>query len=389
MSTRKTRRPEGVETHHRKSCRSRAGGRCNCEPSYRAKITLPDGRPFRSKRLTTEAAAVNWRIDQLAALNHGTLVEPVRTTLRAAADEFITDAKAGHTLNRKGQRYRPSVLRDYEGDLRRHVLPTLGDKRLSDIRRGDVQRLIDDLQRSGLAPSTIRNALDPVRRIFDRAVRRELIPFTPCQHLELPRGTGTRERVATPAEAIDLIAALPYADRALWATAFYAGLRMGELRGLRWCDIDLDAGAIHVRRTWDDVDGAQEGGKTRAATRAVALIAELRPILLAHKLATGRRDEDLAFGRTSTEAHDRTTIRRRARRAWIEAGLRPITPHECRHTFGSLLAAAGVDVGERQRQMGHTSSAMMDRYTHGLDGSVIEAGRRLQAWLDEQRSAAG
>ena len=70
----------------------------------------------------------------------------------------------------------------------------------------------------------------------------------------------------------------------------------------------------------------------------------------------------------------RSTIRRRALKGWDAAGLTPITPHEARHTFGSMLAAAGVDAGERQRQMGHASSAMMDRYTHGIDGSVAEAG---------------
>jgi hypothetical protein len=53
-----------------------------------------------------------------------------------------------------------------------------------------------------------------------------------------------------------------------------------------------------------------------------------------------------------------------------------------------MLRAAGVDDSECQRQMGHCSSAMMDRYTHGLPGSVTEAGRKLQDWIDAQREAA-
>jgi integrase len=280
------------------------------------------------------------------------------------------------------------VIRDYKGDLDRHVIPQLGDRRLGDVRRCDLQELVDNLVGRGLAPSTVRNAFDPVRRIFDRAVKRDLIPFSPCQHLDLPRGTGTRDRVATPAEAAAYIAALPTEDEALWATAFYAGLRVGELRGLRVMDVDLRTRVIRVERTWDDVEGEQDGGKSKAARRMVTLIEELRPILARHIVATGRRGDDLVFGRTPTQAHDRTTIRRRARAAWKAAGLDPITPHECRHTFGSMLAAAGVDVNERQRQMGHASSAMMDRYTHGIDGSVTEAGQRLQAWLDRQHGRA-
>ncbi len=376
-----TRLPEGIEVHHKKACRSRAGRRCNCQPSFRAKATTPAGR-VTSPRFPTLAAARNWRADTLAAVNAGSFIPPTTVTVREAAETFIEGAREGTILSRKGAPYRPSVVRDYRADLRRHVLPALGNRRLSDVRRGDVQRLVDDLVARGLAPSTVRNAIDPLRRIFDRAVKRDLVPFSPCQHLEMPRGTGRRERVASRDEARALVAALPESERAIWATALFAGLRMSELRALRWCDVDLKAPAIRVTRSWDDVEGPMEGGKTLAAVRTVAMIDELRPILVSHQLATGRRGEDLVFGRTATVAATRTTIRSRALRAWKAAGLTAIAPHECRHTFGSMFAAAGVDTGERQRQMGHTSSAMMDRYTHGLDGSVAAAGHRLQAWLD-------
>jgi len=334
-------------------------------------------------------------------VKQGTYVEPTHVTLDQAARDFIAGARSGTVLNRKGSRYRPSVVRDYDADLKRHVLRTLGAKRLSDIRRADVQQLVDALHERGLAPSTVRNALDPLRRIFDRAVKRDLVPFSPCQNLDLPRGTGRRERVASPPEAARLIAALDERDRALWATALYAGLRMGELRGLRWSDVDLDANVIQVRRTWDDEEGEQDGGKTLAAVRDVMLIGELRPYLIAHRLLTGRRD-GLVFGVTADKAMVRSTIRSRALAAWRAANertsqvaregtdvdpstlLQPITPHEARHTFASILAAAEIDAGERQRQMGHTSATMMDRYSHGFDGSIAAASKRVQAFLDAQ-----
>ena len=308
--------------------------------------------------------------------------------MREAAAEFIEGARSKHIMSRNGEPYSPSTTRDYEGDLDRYVLPTLGDKRLSDVRRGDVQRLVDALVKRGLKGSTVRNALDPLRRIFTRAVQRDLIPFSPCQNLDVPRATGTRDRVATPTEAAALIAAMPTNERALWATLFYAGLRMGEARALRCSDVDLSENVIRVSRSWDDKEGAQDRGKTKAATREIAIVGELRPYLTAHLLATGRRESDLIFGRTATDALTRSTVRTNAHRAWKKAGLAPITPHECRHTFGSMIAAAGVDAGERQRQMGHASSAMMDRYTHGLDGSVAAAGQKLQRWLDAQRGEA-
>jgi integrase len=281
--------------------------------------------------MPTLAAAKNWRSDTLASINRGSYIQPTKTTVREAADEFIAGMGDGRVLNRNGRRYKPSAIRDYEGDLHRHVLPRLGDRALSDVRRGDVQLLVDDLQAAGLSGSTIRNALDPLRRIFIRAVERDVVPFSPCQHVRVPRGGNKRERVATPDEAAALLAALPDSERALWAAAFYAGLRMGELRALRWSDVDLGNHVLQVARSWDDEAGELHEAKSRAGTRTVTIIPELRPHLAAHKLATGRRGDDLVFGATADIAPIRTTIRSRARRAWATAGLQPITPHECPH----------------------------------------------------------
>jgi integrase len=247
---------------------------------------------------------------------------------------------------------------------------------------------VDDLTKRDLKPSTVRNAIDPLRRIFDRAVKRDLIPYSPCQHLDMPHGTGKREHVATPAEANALVQALPPSERALWAAAFFAGLRMGELRALRWSDVDLAENVLRVCRSWDDDEGEQDSAKTVAGTRTVGIVPALRPHLVAHKLATGRGGNDLVFGRTADRAMIRTTIRSRARRAWKAAKLVPITPHECRHTFASMMLAAGVDRGEVMRQMGHAGTAVLDRYTHGIDDSVAEAARRFQTYLDAHTGEA-
>jgi len=100
---------------------------------------------------------------------------------------------------------------------------------------------------------------------------------------------GRRDRIASPAQAAALVAALPVAERALWATALYAGLRRGELRALRWNDVDFDAGVIRVERGWDDDPKVGEiAVKSDAGRRAVPLIGVLRRIIATHKLATGR-----------------------------------------------------------------------------------------------------
>ena len=113
------------------------------------------------------------------------------------------------------------------------------------------------------------------------------LALNPTTGLELPAVRGGRDRIADPVEAARLLAAVPPGELALWATAMYAGLRRGELRALRWDDIDFDAGILRVERGWDDYEG-EIAGKTRAASRTVPIAAVLGRELVAHKLRTGR-----------------------------------------------------------------------------------------------------
>src|SRR5262249_2798276 len=220
------------------------------------------------------------------------------------------------------------------------ILPELGAARLSNINRLDLQDLADRMLADGRDPSTIRNTFLPLRAIFRRAVARGEVAVNPTTGLELPAVRGRRERIASPDEAEQLIEALPESDRALWATAFYAGIRLGELRALRWTDVDLPAGVIHVRRAWDQKAGHIEP-KSRAGLRDVPIPTVLRSYLAAHRLAAAS-DAGLVFGRRPTHPFNPATVNIRARKAWREAELAPIGLHEARPTYPSLMIAAGV-----------------------------------------------
>jgi len=105
-------------------------------------------------------------------------------------------------------------------------------------------------------------------------------------------------------EAEALLAALPDRDRALWATAMFAGLRLGELQALRVESIDLASGVVRIERGWDAKEGEIEP-KSAAARRRVPIPAVLRDYLLDHLMATRRTGADLAFGRTESSPFDR------------------------------------------------------------------------------------
>jgi integrase len=94
--------------------------------------------------------------------------------------------------------YKPSALRGYELGLRTRVLPALGDKQLSEIRRSDLQRLVNRLMAEGLSASSIRNALLPVRAIYRNALALDEVAVNPTTGVQLPAVRGRRERIASP-----------------------------------------------------------------------------------------------------------------------------------------------------------------------------------------------
>src|SRR5207244_3843030 len=102
------------------------------------------------------------------------------------------------------------------------------------------QDLADELAATGLSASSIRNTILPLRAIYRRALDRGQVALNPTLELALPAVRGTRERIAVPSEATTLLDTLPLPDRTLWATALYAGLRLGELQALNWNHIDLE-----------------------------------------------------------------------------------------------------------------------------------------------------
>jgi integrase len=287
--------------------------------------------------------------------------------------------------------------------LRERVLQEFGPVRLNDLQRADVQRFADELLGAGLSPSRIRNVLMPLRVIYRRAVEDGIVAVNPTSNLRLPAVRGTRDRIASPEEAARLLAALR-ADKALWGTALYGGLRRGELRGLLWEDIDLATGVIRVERAMDDATGVLIEPKSAAGRRKVPIPAVLRELLIEAKLGCGWA-EGYAFGWRHDRPFTPKAVLRRALTAWTGANARetaqaeeegrepdllePIGLHESRHTYASLMIAAGVNAKALQTYMGHSSVTITyDRYGHLMPGNEDEAAGLLDAYLMQRAATA-
>jgi integrase len=391
---------EGIRKRHSKGCNARSGGRCNCNAGWEASIYLTrEGRKLR-RTFARESEAKSWRTDARAAANARSLRTPSQVTVEQAAWLWLEAARSGAVRDRSGHQYKPGTLREYGRALGLRVLPDFGGLRLSELTRAELQDFVDRMLDRKLAASTIRNTMNPLQAIYRHAVRRELVAVNPTREVDLPAARGRRERIATAAEAARLIAALPDSDRPIWATAFYAGLRRGELQALRASDIDLRRAEITVQRSWDQYEGPISP-KSKAGVRTVPILGVLRDQLDARVLATG---SDLVFGRGVDEPFGPKGIADRAKRVWATVNerereaaeregrdpelLRPITLHECRHTFASLLIDAGVNPKAIQEFMGHaTIEETFSRYGHLMPGARDQARELVDAYLRSSRAA--
>ncbi|MFL5844513.1 MAG: tyrosine-type recombinase/integrase [Solirubrobacteraceae bacterium] len=354
-------------------------GRCGCSPRYRASVwSVRDGKKVR-KSFRTLAEARAWRSDGQSALRAGVMRAPSSRRLSDAAEGWLEGARAGAVRNRSGDVYKPSTIRGYEQSLRLRLLPEFGTARIGDIARSDVQDFVDRMMLAGHDAATVRNTLMPLRVIFRRALVRGEVAVNPTIGLELPAVRGTRDRVASPLEARQLLLALSQ-DREVWATAMYAGLRLGEIQALTWDAVDLERNVIQVVRSWDPVEGPI-APKSRAGHRVVPVPTVLRELLLAYRVGRPHGDE-LVFGRSGGRTFNPWSINTRAYRVWKKAGLNRITLHECRHTYASFMIAAGVNAKALSTYMGHSSVTItFDRYGHLMPGNEAEAASLLDTYL--------
>jgi integrase len=393
---------EGIVRRHSAGCPAKSGKRCQCRAGYEAWVYLPHEKKKVRKTFARKAEAKSWRADALGAVSKRTLQSPSPTTVEQAAWLWLEAAQSGGVRDRSGHIYKPGTLREHRRSLAQRVLPEFGETRFADLSRAEVQSFVDRLLGEGLSPSTVGNTLNPLQAMYRHAIRRDLVVVNPTRDVELPADRSRRDRIASAAEAERLLLALPVEDRPIWATAFYAGLRRGEIQALRPSDVDFASSEITVNRSWDQYEGPIPT-KSRAGRRTVPLIGVLRSYLETVEIDSA---SELFFGRKDGEPFAPKSISQRAARAWEEANqrerkaaerdgrepdpLRPITLHECRHTFASLLIDAQVNAKAIQEFMGHaTIEETFSRYGHLMPGARNQAREMIDAYLSASSERPG
>ncbi|MBA2643147.1 MAG: site-specific integrase [Actinobacteria bacterium] len=315
----------------------------------------------------------------------GERVSPTRATFAEVAEAWLATQT----------QLRPRTRASYESLLRVHVVPRIGRLRIAEITEDDVAFVIAEMQKGDSKAWTIRTALTPLGRVLSYAARRGFIAVNPIRHLERGERPSPGRREMRILQRGEITALLDVADpryRPLLAIAVFTGLRLGELLGLAWQDVDLGDGVIHVRKQLDR-DGQRVAPKTPQAMRDVVLMPALGRLIREHRLASRHsRPRDLVFASALGTGLDRRNVSRRGlERAVERAGLGdPSRPtlrfHDLRHTFASLLVAQGMNVVFVSRQLGHASPDITLRvYAHLFDSA--EHSRRASELLDAEFGA--
>jgi len=338
-------------------------------PVWYAKYRLPDGRQVQKKLgpawtrrgrpasgYFTKTLAQTWLDSTLAEIRRGELPGMVRTgaTFADAAAEWLRYVEHERAC-------KPRTVEDYT-TMVRILNGSFGNARLEDFTPEGIEQWkgLFAAQR-GLSNRTLQKYLVVLHAIFKRAMKVHGLPRNPLTTVErprLPRRAGID--VFSRDEVMALVdAAASAQDGVLYLTAAFTGLRLGELLGLRWEDVDFGAATIRVQRNWS---GGREGTPKSGRGRAVPMMEDVAGALLrlrGRDRFTG--NEDIVFCDRLGRHLGYRTLSDRYKAALAAAGLRRLRFHDLRHTFGTHAIRA-ADPREVMEWMGHADIQTTQKY---------------------------
>jgi integrase len=323
----------------------------------------------------------------------GCFITPKRLTVGEFLDRWLADYAE--------PKVSPKTYERYEEIVRVHLKPALGACQLQQLSAADIQRFYRQAREGGrkqgaggLSPQTIIHFHRLLREALGWAVKWQLILRNPTDAV-VPESVERQEpRALDPCQVKTLLAAAK--DTSMHVPivlALSTGLRRGELVGLRWEDLDLDAGILMVRRSMEVTKGSvrAKAPKTKSGRRRVDLPPVAVEALIKHKARQAERrlllgpdyhDEGIILaGRTRERMHP-DSLTTMFDRIATKAGLEGVHLHDLRHTHATLLLLDGVHAKIVSERLGHANIGItLDTYSHVLPGMQGEAARKIDAAL--------
>ena len=341
----------------------------------------PDGKAIYGYIYGSKYAEVKKQLTEKRMQYQDFLRDPVPQTprMRVWAKEW-----RGDTCSRK---LKPSTLQKYDQMLNQHILPYFGMIEIGRIDRQMLLDFVDWLKEKGLADKSIQNILQLMRELLRKAADHDLLRQVPEMKFLLPPAPEYEILVLSQNEENKLMHCAEEKDLAV-QLCLYTGLRIGEVCGLQWQDIDEYHQTMTIRRTVLRLNVKEEDHKTALVINAPKTASSFRtiplPDQLIEKLLMIRNDlfkpEDFIFGKKDKPADPRN-IQRRFQRLLQRAELPPIRFHNLRHTFTTRMLELGTDVKTVSAILGHSSvKTTIEIYAH----SQMETKRKAIDLLAEQ-----
>jgi integrase len=369
--------------HHEGSYRLRKDGRWECA------FTMPDGK--RKSVYGKSRPDVRAKMeDALGKAKKGIDLKGERQRLCDFLSTWMAETQA--------PKLRPSTIKSYESYIRLHIVPALGDTTLGDLTAQDVQRCLNGCSKTGLSPRTVQYIRAILRAALNQALRWGYVERNVAALASPPRQKPKQIETLAADEAYHLMEHTRD-DRlgALFATALYTGMRQGELLGLRWPDVDLEAGTIRVRQAVQKIDGEWQFVEPKSANgrRTLPLPEPARDVLRRQKerVREMRQHADdawtefgLVFPSALGTPLDSSNVTHHLQRQLDAAGLPRVSFHALRHTCGSLLHQEGVPARTIMEILGHSQITLtLGTYCHATPVMFDEAAGALARALGGTR----
>lgn len=263
--------------------------------------------------------------------------------------------------------------------MRRHIVPSIGSIRLDKLTPDHVAKLHADSLRV-MSPSSVRSVHACLRSVLRTALERRLIEINPADAVHPPKATALPMQSLTAEDANRLLHVTEDEPLgALYVLALTTGMRLGELLGLRWSDIDLDAARLSVQvalirtgKWWYLAEPKTEHSR-RNMTLPLRAVRALRTHATAQKrdrMAAGAAWEDygLVFTNQWGEPLNGAHVTERMFKPLLRrAGLPAIRFHDLRHTAATIMLLQGINPRLVAERLGHSGVAItLDRYSHVL-----------------------
>ena len=316
------------------------------------------------------------KVEFMQRLNAGKFTPESSMTL----NEFVEDIYLPYI-----DELRASTRKGYREIWSNHISDRVGQIRLREFRTVDASRMLKAIAEDhDLSKTTLQHIKSVLSGVFSHAKNEGAFDgVNPVQDARIPRNAReSRETFAYSLTQIrSLLDVLPLLPKAVIATAAFAGLREGELRGLEWTDYTGDSLNV-TRSVWKSV---VNGPKTRASAQSVPVIRQLAEILETYRLSMGSPSKGVMFHSGRGEHMDLYNLSRQViRPAMKTIRLEWYGWHACRRGIASNLFELGANEKVVQRILRHAKPHVTkERYIKAFDPAVLAAMKTLETTLDD------